>query len=93
LRRWRKVDERKKRQDEPEDARGPADEYEALRERLLTALRRNPGDMRALMRLAATLSRMASSEGRVSGRKARDLAERFRAVLESVGDQILPPDG
>ena len=71
---------------------GPADEYEALRARLLAALRRHPGDTRALTRLAASLARIAAAERRLSPRKQENLAQSFRAVFASLGDEILPPD-
>ena len=75
------------------EKRGPADEYEALRARLLTALRRQPGDTRALMRAASALSRMAAGEGRMSARKREELAENLGRILSRFGDLIVPPDG
>lgn len=75
-----------------EEKSGPGDEYEVLRARLLAGLRRHPGDTRSLMRAAAALSRMAAAERRLSPRKARDLAERFRAVFESLDEHILPEE-
>jgi hypothetical protein len=95
--RWlRKVAERKRGREQPglggEQPTGPADEYEVLRARLLAALRRHPGDTRALMRLAASLARIAAAEHRMSPRKGKDLAKSFQAVFDSLGDQILPPD-
>jgi len=69
-----------------------ADEHEALRRRLLKALRRQPGDVRDLMRHAESLSRMAATEHRMSPKKTKDLTANFRAVFESLGDHILPAD-
>jgi hypothetical protein len=46
--------------------------------------------MRRLTRMASELSRM-EAEQRGSPQKT-DLAERFKAVLDSVGAQILPPE-
>ena len=70
----------------------PEDEYEALRERLLTALRRNPGDTRSLTRLAGSLARMEVMLKRMSPRKREELAENLGAILERFGDLIAPPD-
>jgi hypothetical protein len=71
---------------------GPADEFEALRARLLTALRRNPGDTRALMRAAMVLSRMAAAEHRLSPRKREELSANLGAVLSRYRDLIAPAD-
>jgi len=70
---------------------GPADEFEALRARLLTRMRRQPGDMRALMRSAEGLSRMAAAERRLSPKRKGELSAGFRKVLNSIPG-ILPPD-
>ena len=75
-----------------EEISGPADEFEALRARLLTALRRHPGDTRALMRAASALSRMAAAEHRLSPKKAKDPAESFSAAYESVREQLGLPE-
>jgi hypothetical protein len=72
--------------------RGPEDEYEVLRARLLKALRRNPGDTRALMRLAGSLSRIATAEGRKSAKKREELSANLERVLSRFGDLIVPPD-
>ena len=69
---------------------GPEDEYEALRERLLARLRRQPADKRSLFRIARALSRIMAAERRISPPKGEELAERFRAVFESVRDQLFP---
>jgi hypothetical protein len=75
-----------------EEKRGPADEFEALRARLLTALRRHPGDTRALMRVASALARMAAAEQRMSPRKREELSANLREVLGRFGDIIRPED-
>jgi hypothetical protein len=69
---------------------GPADEYDALRARLLKLLRRSPGDTRALTRIAGELSRIMAAEHGMSPRRAKDLAERFSAAMESVEKQLFP---
>ena len=73
-----------------EEKRGPGDEYEVLRARLVTALRRHPGDTRALMRAAMSLARMAAAERRLSGRKREELSANLEAVLGRFGDIIRP---
>ncbi len=92
----RTVEEDKKRRKQPESGReepaGPADEYEALRAELLKGLRRQPGDTRALMRIAGTLSRMEVAMRRMSPGKREELAESLGALLERYGDLIAPPD-
>ena len=69
---------------------GPADEYEALRARLLTALRRQPGDTRVVLRLAGELCRMEVAQKRMSPRKREELVENYMAALNSVRDQLFP---
>jgi len=70
---------------------GPADEFEALRARLLTRMRRQPGDMRALMRSAEGLSRMAAAEKRLSPKRKGELSAGFQRLLGTLLE-ILPPD-
>jgi hypothetical protein len=69
-----------------------ADEHEALRRRLRKALRRHPGDVRALLRHAESLSRMAAAEHRISPRASKDLSDNLAAVLNRFGDLIVPAD-
>ena len=75
-----------------EEKSGPEDEYEALRLEFLKGLRRQPGDTRALMRVATALSRMAAEQRRMSPAKREELAESLGALLERFGDLIAPPD-
>jgi hypothetical protein len=86
------VDEHNKRQDQPEEPAGPADEYEALRARFLTALRRRPGDTRSLLRTASELSRIMAAQHRMSPKASKDLGENLARVLNRFGDLILPAD-
>ncbi len=75
-----------------EEMQAPADEFEALRMQLLTALRRQPGETKALMRNLVELSRLEASTGRVSATKRERLAANLEAVLSRFGDLIVPPD-
>jgi len=69
-----------------------ADEHEALRGRLLRVLRRQPGDVRALLRHAESLSRMAAAEQRMSPRKREEFAGNLERVLSRFGDLIVRDD-
>lgn len=71
------------------EEQGKRDELEALRQRLLARMRRQPADMGALMRSAEGLSRMAAAEGRLSGKRRRELAASIEAVLAQFAE-ILP---
>ncbi len=73
-----------------EEKSGPADEYEAFRARLLTAMRRQPGDTRSLMRMYEGLSRMMVAQERPNPRKVRELSANLRVALDQLGDSILP---
>ncbi len=75
-----------------EEMLAPADEYEALRAQLLAALRRQPGETKALMRKLVELSRLEASTGRVSARKRERLAANLEVILSRFGDLIVPPD-
>jgi hypothetical protein len=68
------------------------DEIAVLRVRLKTALDEYPEDYTLLVRGIGILTRAVATQYRLSPRASKDLAERFAAVLNSVGDQILPPD-
>ena len=81
-----------RRQENVRGGGGLADELEAVRSLLRDAMRRQPGDKRAVMRMAEGLARMEAAQQRLSPRKTRDLAEKFKAVLDRVGAQILPPE-
>jgi hypothetical protein len=68
------------------------DEIAVLRVRLKTALDEYPKDYALLVRGIGMVTRAVATQYRLSPRASKDLAERFAAVLNSVGDQILPPD-
>lgn len=70
----------------------PSDEVEMLRARLLARIRRQPGDMAMLVRSGEAVWRMLGAKHRMSPNQGRDLAAKFQAVFDSLGDQILPPD-
>jgi len=88
LRRWK---ERRKVGAGGDERTGPSDELEAMRVQLLAKMRRQPADMRALLRGAEGLFRTMAARERMSPRASKDLAANFERVLESFGSQILPP--
>jgi hypothetical protein len=77
-----------------EEKLGGPDEHDALREYLVRAMRRQPGDTRALMRLAVSLSRMGAAERRMSRGKQKGLFARYAAMLAGFEHQLAvrPPE-
>jgi hypothetical protein len=69
-----------------------ADEIDVLRRRLRKGLRRQPGEVRELLRQAESLSRITAAENRMSPHKREELAENLGALLERFGDLVAPPD-
>ena len=58
----------------------------------MKGLRRQPADVRRLIRSAEGFSRMAAAERKLSPRKREELAENLGAILARFGDLIAPPD-
>ncbi len=80
------------------EALGPAQEVEGLddeiallRVRLRRALEERPEDMQLLVRGLDLLVKAVATRYRLSPKARRDLAENLAAVLNSLGDQLLPP--
>jgi hypothetical protein len=71
---------------------GLDEEIAVLRVRLRTALQNHAEDFDLLQRGVAALARVVAIRYRLSPRAAKDLAERMSQMLQSVGDQILPPE-
>jgi hypothetical protein len=71
---------------------GLADEIATLRVRLKTALGEKPKDYGLMLSGMGVLVRAVSAQYRLSPRARKDLADNFAAVLNSLGDQILPAD-
>ena len=69
---------------------GLAEEIAVLRVRLLTALKERPQDFDLLREGVALLVRAVATQYRLSPKARKDLADRMAAVLQSIGDQILP---
>ena len=68
------------------------EEIAVLRVRLKTALSEHPQDYALLVRGIGMLTRAVAAQYRLSPRASKDLADRFASVLNSVGDQLFPPD-
>jgi hypothetical protein len=66
------------------------DEIAVLRVRLKTALKDHPEDYALLVRGVGMLTKAVATQYRLSPRASKDLADRFAAVLNSVGDQLFP---
>ncbi|HVP05535.1 MAG TPA: hypothetical protein VMT90_07670 [Dehalococcoidia bacterium] len=71
---------------------GLAEEIAVLRVRLNTALHEHKGDFPLLMAGIGMLVRAVATQYRLSPKARKELADQMTAVLNSLGDQILPPD-
>ena len=71
---------------------GLTEEIAVLRVRLNTAVKENPEDFPLLMAGVGMLVRAVATQYRLSPKAAKELADRMTAVLNSLGDQILPAD-
>ena len=72
--------------------RGLDEEIAVLRVKLKSALREHPEDLRLASTGVAMLVRAVAAQYRLSPRAQRDLAARIAAVVNSLGDQLLPAD-
>ncbi len=71
---------------------GLDEEIALLRVRLRSALEQRPEDFDLLRDGIALLVRAVATQYRLSPKARKDLADRMAAVLNSVGDQILPAE-
>ena len=69
---------------------GLEEEIALLRVRLRTALEQRPEDFDLLREGIALIVRAVATQYRLSPKARKDLADRMAAVLNSIGDQILP---
>lgn len=69
-------------------------EYEIalLRVRLKAVAKAHPEDFRLLTHGTQALARAVATQYRLSPKARRDLADNLSAVLNSLGDQLLPAD-
>lgn len=74
------------------EVEGLEEEIAVLRVRLFRALKEHPEDFRLMVHGVGMLVRAVAAQYRLSPKARRDLADNFAAVLNGLGDQILPPD-
>ncbi len=71
---------------------GLEEEIALLRVRLRKAAKEHPEDLRLLTHGIQSLVRAVAAQYRLSPKARKDLANNLSAVLNSLGDQILPAD-
>lgn len=72
--------------------KGLKEEIAALRVKLRTALHQRPDDFQLMKLGIDALVRAVAAQYRLSPKAKRDLADNLAATLNSIGDQLLPPD-
>lgn len=78
---------------EAERVEGLDDEIALLRVRLKRAVEKHPEDVQLLVKGLDMLVRAVGARYRLSPKSRKDLAENLAAALNSLGDQLLPPQG
>lgn len=76
-----------------EKIEGLDDEIAVMRVKLKRAMEEHPEDLPLLVKGLGMLVRAVGTRYRLSPKSRRDLADNLVAVLNSVGDQLLPPEG
>ncbi len=76
-----------------QEIEGLDDEIALMRVRLKRAVEEHPQDVQLLVKGLDMLARAVGTRYRLSPKSRRDLADNLGAVLNSVGDQLLPPEG
>ncbi len=76
-----------------EKIEGLDDEIAVMRVRLKRAVQEHPENLPLLVKGLDMLARAVGTRYRLSPKSRRDLADNLVAVLNSVGDQLLPPEG
>lgn len=74
-----------------QEVEGLDDEIALLRVRLKKALEERPQDLRLLVQGLDLLVKAVATRYRLSPKAKRDLADSLAATLNSLGDQLLPP--
>lgn len=75
------------------DLEGLDHEAAVLRVKLRTAIAEDPENLKLMLLGMGMLVRLAAARYRMSPKARKDLADNLAAVLNSLGDQILPPEG
>ena len=73
------------------DLEGLEHEMALLRVKLRSAIAADPANHRLMLMGVNTLARMAAVRYRISPKVRKDLADNMTALLNSIGDLILPP--
>jgi hypothetical protein len=76
-----------------QEVEGLDDEIALMRVRLKRAVEEHPEDVQLLVKGLDILVRAVGARYRLSAKSRRDLAENLAATLNSLGDQLLPPEG
>ena len=76
-----------------QEIEGLDDEIALMRVRLKRAMKEHPQDVQLLMKGLEILVRAVGARYRLSPKSRKDLAENLAATLNSLGDQLLPPEG
>ncbi len=76
-----------------QEIEGLDDEIALMRVRLKRAMKEHPQDVQLLMKGLEILARAVGARYRLSPKSRKDLAENLAATLNSLGDQLLPPEG
>jgi len=76
-----------------QEIEGLDDEIALMRVRLKRAVEQHPEDVQLLVKGLGILVRAVGARYRLSPKSRKDLAENLAAALNSLGDQLLPPQG
>jgi hypothetical protein len=76
-----------------QEIEGLDDEIALMRVRLKRAVEERPEDVQLFVKGLDILVRAVGARYRLSPKSRKDLAENLAATLNSLGDQLLPPEG
>ena len=79
--------------EQAQEIEGLDDEIALMRVRLKRAVEQHPEDVQLLVKGLDILVRAVGTRYRLSPKSRKDLAENLAAALNSLGDQLLPPEG
>ena len=74
-----------------QQAEGLTDEIAMLRVKLMTAVQERPEDLKLIAAGVNMLVKAVTAQYRLSPKAKGELAESITAVLNNLGDQLLPP--
>ena len=79
--------------EQAQEIEGLDDEIALMRVRLKRAVEKRPEDVQLLVKGLDILVRAVGARYRLSPKSRKDLADNLAAALNSLGDQLLPPEG